>query len=303
MIKSRAIRYLLCIGLALALFSGLVGSQVALATGDGSDNSFSLLPNQDELPPDVVELSCKYPVLRGVSGHTFEFLVGATYMGKKDRVFDITLDEPPQWNVSVTGKYEQEQIESFTAKTFEPVAPEFKVQFGPAPGYEPEPGEYKLTLTVVSEEVTATIDLEAVVTARYQLEVLPGSGRLSTEATVGEENHIAIILINRGSAPIEDIAFNSSKPEGWAITYTPDHIETLGAGLAQEVDVNIEPPEKTIAGDYALTLRVEGKPDIFDSLEYRVTVLTPSIWGWVGIIIVVVVVAGLAVLFRRLGRR
>jgi len=303
MIKSRAIRYLVCLGLALALFSGLVGGQVALATGDGSDNSFSVLPNQDELPPDVIEVTCKYPVLSGVSGHTFEFMVGATYRGTKDRVFDITLDEPPQWNASVTGKYEQEQIESFTAKIFEPVPPEFKVRFGPVPGYQPEPGEYKLTFTVVSEEVTATIDLKVIVTARYQLEVMSGSGRLSTEATVGEENHISIILINRGSAPIEDIVFNSSKPEGWAITYTPDHIEALGAGLAQELDVTIEPPEKTIAGDYALTLRVEGKPDLSGSLEYRVTVLTPSIWGWVGIIIVVVVVAGLAVLFRRLGRR
>jgi uncharacterized membrane protein len=303
MIKSRAMRYLLCLGLALALFTGLVGSQVALAAGDGNDNSFSVLPNQEELPPDILELTCKYPVLRGVSGHAFEFLIEATYRGTKDRVFDISLDQPPQWDVSVTGKYETEQIESFTMKTFEPVAPEFKVVLSPVPGYEPEPGEYKLIFTATSEEVTASVELEAIVTARYELELIPGSGRLNTEATVGEENHISIILVNRGSAPIEDLSFTSSKPEGWSITYTPDHIDTLGAGLAQEVDINIEPPEKTIAGDYSLTINVEGKPDLFDSLQYRVTVLTPSIWGWVGIIIVVVVVAGLAFLFRRLGRR
>jgi uncharacterized membrane protein len=38
-------------------------------------------------------------------------------------------------------------------------------------------------------------------------------------------------------------------------------------------------------------------------MQVRVTVLTPSIWGWVGIIIIVVVIVGLALLFMRLGRR
>jgi len=38
-------------------------------------------------------------------------------------------------------------------------------------------------------------------------------------------------------------------------------------------------------------------------MDVRVTALTPSIWGWVGIIIVVIVVAGLGVLFLKLGRR
>ena len=37
--------------------------------------------------------------------------------------------------------------------------------------------------------------------------------------------------------------------------------------------------------------------------QIRVTVLTPTIWGWVGVIIVVLVVIGLMVMFWRLGRR
>jgi uncharacterized membrane protein len=35
----------------------------------------------------------------------------------------------------------------------------------------------------------------------------------------------------------------------------------------------------------------------------RVTVLTPTVWGWIGLIIVVLVIAGLGVLFMKLGRR
>jgi len=284
------------------MFGSLLGGQIALATEESSDGSFSLLPNQ-EAPPDVIELSCKYPVLSGVSGHTFEFVVETKYLGKKDRVFDLTWEEPLQWTVSITEKYGTEKIKSFTMKLFEPIPPEFKVRFGPVAGYAPEPGEYPLTLTATSEEVKATIELKTVVTARYEFEMIPATGRLNAEVTASEDNHLSILLINGGSAAIEDITFISGRPEGWSITYNPETIESLGAGLVQEVDVVITPPDKTIAGDYAITLGSEGKPELSDSLELRVTVLTPTIWGWVGVIIVVVVIAGLAVLFWRLGRR
>jgi uncharacterized membrane protein len=303
MIRSRAVHYLLCAGLFLAMLGGLAGGHIALAAQEGGSGSFSLSPNQEEPPPDVLELKCKYPVLRGVSGHAFEFQVEATYLGTKARVFDLTWDEPPQWTVSITGKYEDEEIESFTVETFQPIAPEFKIMFGPVAGYEPEPGEYKLTLTATSGEVTTTVELEAVVTARYDFRLLTATGLLSTEVTAGEDNHFSILVINNGSAPVEEISFISTKQEGWSITYTPERVESLGAGLMQEVDVVITPPKKTIAGDYAVTLRGEGQPDVFDTLDLRVTVSTPTVWGWVGVIIIVVVVAGLAVLFRRMGRR
>jgi len=303
MIRSRVVRYLLCLGLCLAMLGGLIGGGIALATQESNIGSFSLLPNQEPEPPDVLELSCKYPVLRGVSGHVFEFNVEAKYLGKKDRVFDFSWEEPSQWMVSIMEKYGKEEIESFTMKTFEPVPPEFKLSFGPAAGYEPEPGEYLLTLTAVSEEVKATVELKAVVTARYDFTMLTATGRLNTEVTAGEDNHLSIVLINRGSVSVEDITFTSSKPEGWDITYEPDIVESLGAGLVQEVDVIITPPRKTIAGDYGINLTSTCDPDLSDSIEIRVTVETPSIWGWVGIVIVVVVIAGLAVLFRQLGRR
>ena len=38
-------------------------------------------------------------------------------------------------------------------------------------------------------------------------------------------------------------------------------------------------------------------------LQIRVSVLTPTIWGWVGILIVLAVIAGLGMMFRILGRR
>lgn len=67
----------------------------------------------------------------------------------------------------------------------------------------------------------------------------------------------------------------------------------------------IEPAGKTIAGDYLITLKaIPGNASISArDLELRITVLAPAIWGWVGVAIVLVVIAGIGVIFRRLGRR
>ena len=152
-------------------------------------------------------------------------------------------------------------------------------------------------VVVDANTVTATV------TARYEMGLYTETGRLNTEATAGEDKHFAIKLVNFGSAAIEDITFSSSKPEGWSIKFNPEKVDSLESGLTQDVDVVINAPKgKTIAGDYVVTINAKSMK-VNDSLELRVTVLTPSIWGWVGIIIVLVVIAGLAVIFRQLGRR
>ena len=43
--------------------------------------------------------------------------------------------------------------------------------------------------------------------------------------------------------------------------------------------------------------------EVTKSLDFRVTVSTPTVWGWIGFGIVGLVVIGLAVVFFRLGRR
>ena len=57
-----------------------------------------------------------------------------------------------------------------------------------------------------------------------------------------------------------------------------------------------------LSGDYLLTITANS-PEVTKSVEFRVTVATPTIWGWVGFGIVGLVVIGLAIVFFRLGRR
>ena len=304
MSKSRAVGYLLCFVLIFGVLGGLGVDSVALAAKESSNSPFLLPPNQEEAPKieSKIELSSPFPTLKATSGNEYEFEVEFTYIGDEDRTFDLTVDTPLNWISLMKPRYEETQISAIRLKGFQTVPEKIKLIVVPLPWDLPEPGEYTVTLTATSGEITGSIDLKAIVTALYKLELYTETGRLNTKATAGEENHVAFKLRNSGSAPIDKVTLSSSKPEGWTITFNPEKVENLEADFAQDLDVVIEPPDKAIAGDYAITLKADSK-EIRDDLELRVTVLTPTIWGWVGIGIVLLVIAGLAILFRQLGRR
>ena len=114
----------------------------------------------------------------------------------------------------------------------------------------------------------------------------------------------SIKVSNLSSDTIDNIKFTSSGPQGWSIDFEPDKIETLEAITGEQtVNVNIKPAEKTVAGDYMISLRASGKQASAGEMSIRVTVVTPTIWGWVGVAIILIVVIGLIVIFMRFSRR
>jgi uncharacterized membrane protein len=171
----------------------------------------------------------------------------------------------------------------------------------------PDPGEYDITVEASSGELKSSIKLKAVVTAKYDLDMESTTGRFNTEATPGRDNFFKVAVVNSGTADVDKIVFSSKvrgTPPGWSITFNPEKIDTLKVGDKREVEINIKPANKTIAGDYMVNLSCEPEAkNAFASAEIRVTVLTPTVWGWVGVGIVVLVVVGLVFMFMRLGRR
>lgn len=263
---------------------------------------FLLPPSQQEPPKEKLGLETKFPVLSGKSGEGFEFEVELKYEGSKRRRFDLSTTVPPNWVAIVMSTYPEKKIEVIELDPIATYPEKVKVVFAPLAWKPPQPGEYVVTLKAAAGDIKAAIDLKGKVTARYEFKMETETGRLNTNVEAGKDNHFSIRLKNPGTAAIEKISLSSSKPEGWSITFKPEKVDSLEPGIDQEVDVVINPPRRTIAGDYMVTLSGESQ-EVSGSLELRVTVLTPTIWGWVGILIVLVVIAGLAVLFRQLGRR
>ncbi|MBC7333480.1 MAG: hypothetical protein H5T85_03320 [Actinobacteria bacterium] len=256
---------------------------------------------EETVIPEKLEFDITYPELKAKAGEQFSFKMDLTYTGKEEEVtFDLTTEGPEGWYVGVTPAYEQTEISAVKLKP----AKKESLKAVAIPLVKPQPGEYKITVKASNEELglEATAEFLAIVTATYELDLTTKSGRLDTKVTSGKDNHLIIKLENKGSDSIEKITLSADEPEGWIVEFDPKEVEKIEAGKSKEVDVTITPPEKTIAGDYMLTISAKSE-NAEDKIEVRVTVLTPTIWGWVGIGIIVIVIVGIAVTFARLGRR
>jgi len=299
-----------CLALLLMVFAGLVTQPIAVAMSEGGVNLSSPPPKQESPPEEKIELDCKYPVLSSYAGISFAYDVDLRYEGgEKPRVFNLSVEVPEGFDSKIAPGYgEGSEIAAIRLEPGVTYGQTIKLTVGPSnPWLTPEPGEYTITLRVSSGDIKNSIDLKAIVTAKYDLDLATSSGRLNTEATAGEDNYFSIVVTNTGSADLEKVIFNSTvrgTPSGWSVTFNPDKIDSLAVGVSREVEVNIKPAKKAIAGDYGVNISTQPESkEAFSSFDLRVTVLTPTIWGWVGVGIVVLVIAGLAVMFMRLGRR
>ncbi|HEY82171.1 MAG TPA: hypothetical protein G4O01_02635 [Dehalococcoidia bacterium] len=261
-------------------------------------------------PPteEAIEARAVHPRVEAIAGQDFVFEVEFKYTGQilgPPRDFELIPKAPQGWEVYMTPQFQKEK--RISAIDLKPGSVAFgdkirlvaKAPFWPLP----EPGEYKITLDVVSGDLKDTLELIAVITAKYELLLGPAGERYNTTATAGRDNFFSLKIGNLGTAPIENIKFSADKPEGWAIEFKPDKVESLEALATQAVDINIKPPPETIAGDYMIKIRASGVQATSKELQLRVTVKTPTIWGWVGVAIIVVVIAGLLFIFMRFSRR
>ncbi len=294
--------------LLAAIFSGLALHSVALGRTVADLGLFTEPLAQKSPSSEEIKMTCRYPVLSSYAGSYFSYSIDLEYVGGKEpRVFDLKAEVPQGFTYSIYPGYETTEIAAIRIDPGRGYPETIKVTVRPYVWLTPEPGEYTVKVYASSGDIKNSLELKAIVTAKYDMKVEPSTGRYNTEATAGDDNYFSIIVANTGTAPLEKITFGSSitgSPQGWSITFNPDKIDTLAVGDKREVQVNIKPARKTIAGDYMVSISADTEAkNAFANASIRVTVLVPMVWGWVGVGIIVLVIAGLAVLFVRLGRR
>jgi len=264
-----------------------------------------------EVKPEELYFEITLPKIQAEEGENFIFDFDAIYkMGdepfgldpeeENQKTFDITVNYPDGWYaVVMSGNTDISAINLTSGK-------QQSLKFGAAPMVSQEPGEYTFTATLKSavegDTLEESIEFTAVLTATYELELKTKSGMLSTDMTSGKDNHFNLLVNNNSSTSLENIKITSNEPEGWRVSFDTDKIESIEAGESAEIDMTVNPAEKAIAGDYMLNLSVSSEK-ASDNIELRVTVETPTIWGIVGIGIIVVVIIAVAIIFTRLGRR
>ncbi len=306
--RYKIVRKILSFSLIIGMLS-TIGSGIATAAQN----------TQNDIPPvsstateKQLELKCSYPVLRDISGKSFEFTVQLIYSGSTPERFDLSLEAPEKWVASVLRSNEKIEVPAIELTPDKAIPDSVRIQLVPQTGEYPEPGDYIVTLTASSGSISQSINLTATVIALYRFAFYTESELLSADVTAGQSNEISLVLFNTGTAPIQKISFTSEKPSGWEITFTPSDVTFLDAGATKRVIMTVTPSNKTIAGDYLI--KVSALPSEFlpsssfnmptsHDIELRITVLTSRLWGWVGITIIIVVIACVLIIFRRLGRR
>lgn len=269
-------------------------------------DSANTTPPTPTPPAETITLTPTYPKMEANAGGTFSFEVALTYLGEKPRVFDLRTTPPQGWEVYITPQYQTDKkISSITLQpSFSGTGDKVLVTAN-APAWPiPNPGQYQITLDAVSSGPKGSTALTAVLVNKFLLRTISANDRYNTFATTGKDNVFSIKVVNLSTAAVDNINFSATtKPEGWTIEFKPDKIDSLNALDEKSVDINIKPPAKTIAGDYVFGIRASGKQATADEMTVRVTVESPTIWGWVGVGIILVVVAGLIVIFMRFSRR
>lgn len=245
-----------------------------------------------------INITTSYPVLQGPTDAKFEFSLEVENKLDKDTLFNLSVQGPKDWDINFKPAYEDKFISSLRIKKDQ--SQTMAVEVKPYPWSEA--GSNPILVKVSSEDAKAEVKLAVVLTGTYKLEAGTADGLLSLNAYQGKPANISFYVKNNGSATHNTVKFLSFKPENWKVEFKPERLENLAPGDLKQVEMTITPADQALVGDYSVSLRVEGEKDTKD-MEFRVTVRASTAWGWIGIGIIVLVIAGLVVLFTRLGRR
>ena len=248
---------------------------------------------------DDITITTSYPVLQGQTDARFEFSLEVNNKAESDRNFNISAQVPPKWEVSFKPAYEQKQISSFRIKGGQ--SQTIAVEVNPAK--DATSGSYPVLVQISSGEKKAEAKLTVALTGIFKLDAGTPTGLLSVDAFTGKPSIVSVFVKNTGSAVNRNVSFSSFKPENWKVEFKPEKIEALEPNAMKQVEVTITPAAQALVGDYSVGVSVDGEKGSNKTVEFRVSVKTSSAWGWIGIIIIIVVIAGMGGLFLWLGRR
>jgi len=252
----------------------------------------------DQKAAQRVTIDTSYPTLRGPSGDKFQFSLDVRNDTDQDAVFNFRATAPQGWETSFKPAYEQKQISSLQIPANQSKTIEMEV----TPPYNVQAGEYDFKVEAQSPKAKADKDLKVVLTGTYSLKAGTANGLLSVSTERGQKAGVTLLVQNKGSAAQREVKFSALKPENWKVEFKPEKIENLEAGGIKQVEMTMTPAERALIGDYSVNVQVDGEKSN-ENVEFRVTIRAASKWGWIGVGIIVLVVLGLTVMFRILGRR
>jgi uncharacterized membrane protein len=244
----------------------------------------------------TTEFSSDQPNMQGSSSSTFTYKAVLKNGTADKQLYALTADAPRGWIVSFQVDFKKVTAVEIDANSVSNVT----VEIDPPDMVEAQ--TYKIPVRATTANSSGELVLEAAIAGTYKMEITTSTGLLNTSITAGGEKRIGLIARNTGTVKLTDIKFSSGTPVGWQVIYDPDVIRELEPGNTAQVLATIYASKKAISGDYVTNIDAR-TPETSAQAPLRITVKTPMLWGWVGVLVILLAIGAIFYLFRRFGRR
>ena len=269
------------------------------AEGQGSNQaSLPLAISLAKELPAKLTLTTKLPELRGSPKSNFEYTLTIKNDSGRNLTTSFTAQAPNNFETSFTEAYGTQELSSIPIEAGQSKDIKLKVR----PPSSIDAGHFPVKVTVNAEDVSATTELALDIAGQPHLQVAGRDGLLSARAVAAKQTSVPVVVTNSGTAPADNIALHATAPTGWKVTFEPATIDRLVPGKDTEVQALITPSDKSLAGDYMVSVNANARGESASS-QFRVTVATSTVWGMAGAGVIGVALLLMLGAVARFGRR
>jgi uncharacterized membrane protein len=272
---------------------------VVEAKGGNQDLKLPLTVTIGQEVPAKLKMTTNFPDLRGTATTAFKYRVTVTNDSGRDATINLSADAPKNFQVTFTEAYGSQQLTSIPIEAGKSKDLDAALSLP----RETPAGDYKIALHAKTEQASADLNVSLTIIGQPRLSVSGEGGRLSGDAYAGQESQLTVVVKNDGSEAARDIELTATAPEGWKTSFDPKTIPSLAAGATQNVKLAMTPSPRAIAGDYQMSVRASATGGLSESANFRITVLTSTLWGAIGIAIIAAALLVVVFAVARFGRR
>ncbi|CAM3784168.1 NEW3 domain-containing protein [Cohnella lubricantis] len=268
----------------------------ALNVNAGSFGSLALKINIAEQGTFKTELTAEQPNMQGHSDSKFTYNLTLSNHTAGKQQYSLAAEVPTGWDATFSSGGT-----NVTAVDIDPNGSS-SITLTVTPAENAKADTYQIPVHASNSSTSADATMEAVITGTYGISLTTSDQRLSTNVTAGGTKNLELVVQNTGSADLTNVSLTATTPTDWEVTYEPKTIASIKAGQSVPVTATIKSTSKALSGDYVVGMTAQASEKSADA-AIRVTVKSSVLWGWIGVLIIVAVLAGVYGLFRKYGRR
>lgn len=272
--------------------------QLQTVSDTGLTDTVDLTFDIQEVQYSQGTLETEYAEQEGASGTSFSFNTTLINNSAADQSYSLSAEAPEGWQVSFQPSGETTNVASVEV----PSSGSQGLTVSVTPLDNAEAGVYTIPVSAVSANDSLSTELKVTITGTYSLALSTPNELLSFDAHVNRESDVTLTVTNNSNVDLQNITLTSSAPSGWNVSFDTSSIDVLEAGATQEITAHVTPGDSAMTGDYVCTFTASCSETSADA-QFRVSVKTQTLWGIVAVLIILALVAAVAAVFKKYGRR